>query len=236
LLDLVEALLPQLEVLELTRCELQRGEILRILAAGRPFALRELLLAGNPLGGHRPRDLENWFAGRLPQNLHRLDLRHCGLSEELARAINGYQTLTRLTRLNVGFNSLGREWLEELASAPHLGRLRHLGLAGVRGLAAQRTGRFDVALLDSPNLPRLAALDLSHNDLDARAAAALAATNLPARLYHLDLRHNRLGDEGALALLAADWPRLAWLDVRDNRLTATGKALLRERFGYTVHY
>ncbi len=230
---------PRLRCLHLTHCWLRLDQVVHILSVARSLPLQELDLTGNPLdseGTTWPRSGTPVasFVELLPPRLHTLDLRGCYLSRAFAVALARSRHLPRLTRLDVGFNSLGRQGLEALITCPHLNRLTHLGLA--RLAVEQTDSRSWLEMLDTPNLPRLAALDLSCNDLDASAARVLAATSLPDRLYRLDLRHNRLGDGGALALLAADWPRLAWLDLRDNGLTPYAREQLRQRFGYTVHY
>ncbi len=237
---LIDRVIHQLEVLDLSHCGLGLELIAGLLLLPkRTLPLKVLVLAGNPFGldlGGRPhsRDQGAFFAERLAPNLHALDLRRCSLHRAFAQALVQSPNLSRLTRLNVGFNPLGGQWLQALADSPHLDRLTHLGLA--RLFDEQSSILSWLELLDTPNLPRLAALDLRYNDLDATAAKVLAATSLPDRLYHLDLRHNRLGNGGAFSLLAAEWPRLAWLDLRDNGLTAQAKEQLRQRFGYTVHY
>lgn len=83
------------------------------------------------------------------------------------------------------------------------------------------------ALFAGP-LPHLRTLRLPLQGLDAAAAAALAACDLPA-LTHLELRGNALGVDGVRALIAG-FPGLLVLDVRHNGLAAEERLALAEAF------
>jgi uncharacterized protein (TIGR02996 family) len=224
------ALVRRLEVLELRHCPGDPSNVLwRLVSGALNTPLRGLLLEGVAGALGRAPLLRS---GALDL-LHTLTLRACALGPQDAELI-ATRGPARLVHLDLGGNPLGSQGVAALAGSTHLTRLTHLGLTKVGGLGA--AAACIGPLFTTPHLPRLAALDLSRDDLDASDARALVASPLPERLYRLDLRHNHLGDAGAFALLEADWPRLAWLDVRDNGLSAAAKDALRSRFGYSVHY
>ncbi len=135
-----------------------------------------------------------------------------------------------LRALSLRAAGLHRPALERLASSPHLARLARLGLAD-NGI-----GDVALAILVGADLTGLAELDLAGNDFTVTGLQALLASPLAAGLRRLDLRDNALHDTAVGALLRADLPRLAWLDLRGNPLSAAGRQALRARFGHAVRY
>jgi uncharacterized protein (TIGR02996 family) len=221
---------PWLDVLELRRSPLRPQDMVRWITTRNRYPLqRTLILEGVGPG----LDLAGLFASGALDQLHTLTLRHCSLGPPDAEAIVS-RGPPGLVHLDLGNNPLGSRGVEALASSPRLGHLTHLGLAAVTepDLIYVLVG----PLFTSQNLPRLAALDLCRNGVTPSDILALARSHLAQRLYRLDLSHNLLGPPGVQALLGADWPRLAWLDVRNNGLDDASRAALHERFGWSVHY
>src|SRR5262245_7926962 len=105
----------------------------------------------------------------------------------------------------------------ELGASLFLGRFTSLDLRGCRA------GRAVAEVIGgSRYVTKLAALDLSGNDLDGPAARALAAGRLEA-LTLLDLANNRIPDAGVKSLARGPaLGRLAWLNLSFNPLTAAG--------------
>jgi hypothetical protein len=235
-------------VLELRRCPLALREVVRHLDIGRRSLLGEVVrhltigrrlfpLRELHLEGHLDElDLAALLASPAGKNLRSLTLRGWASSADIPADVEAIAARgpERLVHLDLGTNRIGSRGVAALAASTRLGHLTHLGLAGVIELGLKPV--VFRPLFETPNLPRLAALDLRRVGVTADDALALAASPLSERLYRLDLRHNRLGDQGVQALLEADWPRLAWLDVRDNGLSAGARLALRRRFGYSVHY
>lgn len=159
--------------------------------------------------------------------------------------------MTSLVQLDLSHSRLGdvvfAELVRQLTVAGTWDRLRGLGLAqcelgehAVKALRDAHAGSFALAHLDfSGNTihdtaafmlstilmrcPELAALDLRHNRMTARAVADVGSSlRGAAGLRSLCLRSNRLQDGGLQAVLqcAAQWPALEVLDLGRCRLTA----------------
>jgi hypothetical protein len=142
------------------------------------------------------------LASPLARQLQELALRG-EVTDEMALAIAHAPALTDLPGLSLTDAELLPATLAALFSSPHLRKLRYLhvycplGDEGITALAASPhllhmshtlsrrgiTAATLPALLDSPHLPQLRRLDLSHNPLGDAGAAILAAH--PA-LLHLD--------------------------------------------------
>jgi uncharacterized protein (TIGR02996 family) len=250
--------LPRLRWLSLTgwpgpvewRSVVGRLEVLEWHSADIRDVLRQLTDTPRttPLRGLRLRtDLSAWVGGTAGEqldhrrllasgvlaNLDTLELRGCALDHAKVARLFSKEGPARLVHLDLGFNPLGLPGVEALLPSPHLGYLTHLGLARIA--RPTDTANLVRPLCNAPP-PRLAALDLSGDQVTDDEALELAASPLADQLYRLDLRRNGLGDRGVEALLAADWPRLVWLDVSDNNLSPTARAALRQRFGYSVRY
>ena len=136
------------------------------------------------------------------------------------------QTLNRLELMNTG---LGDRAAEAMVRAGVLGRLfgpqlnlsmNPVGDAGVRALAG------------CADLGRSSELILRECAVGNPGAQALAASPHVRGLTYLDLWKCRVGDVGARALAASEHlGNVRDLSLRDNAITATGAAALRERFG-----
>ncbi len=122
-------------------------------------------------------------------------------------------------------------------------RLRNLGVRPVDNSYLRRGGEFLARrwppLRESKNFVRLKRLDLSRNALDdedvVAFVAAFAETSFGPGLLELDLSINLVTDAGANTLAAGrGLDNLTLLDLRNNRLTADGIAMLKRRFGERV--
>jgi len=95
------------------------------------------------------------------------------------------------------------------------------------------------ALLDNSHLIRLLRLEVSDNQLDDEwvviFVSGFGEASFSDTLRELDLSNNLISDAGANTLAAGrGLDGLTLLDLRDNRLTADGIAMLRRRFGERV--
>jgi len=85
------------------------------------------------------------------------------------------------------------------------------------------------AMLESPHLANLTALDLSHSNIGVDKAAALAAARALPRLRRLNLSHNGLGSSGVEALVSSSRRfGLTDLCLESVGLTAEGAAALAQ--------
>ncbi len=141
------------------------------------------------------------------------------------------QHLLRLEQLDLSHNGLDAGALEILAEVANVPRLRALGLHGNPKLGDSGTN----SLAPLRKLEGLRRLDLSGNDLDGSAfAAILEGDPLPA-LHTLILHGNHFGDDGLTALAEAPilsrmLGRQPRLDLRQNQIGPHGMAaLLRSR-------
>ncbi len=143
-------------------------------------------------------------------------------------------------------DGLTRQSLDLLIRAGRLRTARRLTLAGQLGAAeAEVLAAADLAgveelhldywepgpdglaaLADSPGLPDLDALAVTHSRLDPPAVAALARGRLAARLQRLDLRACELSDAALARLADSPFPALRDLQLDNNALTAGGVAAL----------
>jgi uncharacterized protein (TIGR02996 family) len=158
--------------------------------------------------------------------------------------------LRRIDYLDLGVNYLGDEKTVALLRSDHVRELRGLGLsfngltnAGVQAVLdigpwprltaldlqgnAHINGRGAVTLAQTRALPRLEALDLRDNQVDASGAWALANSKALPRLVDLALSGNAIGDAGARALamsplLPRQLARTGVLDLRAVGLGPTG--------------
>jgi uncharacterized protein (TIGR02996 family) len=178
-------------------------------------------------------DVAALLASGVLADLHSLELSHCPLGPGDIASLVGAGGPRSLVHLDLGSNPLGHSDIAALTQSSRLDHLTHLGLARV---TQQDRAAHLVRSLCAAALPRLAALDLSGNELTDAHVLDLAASSLTGRLYWLDLRHNQVGDDGVWTLLSADWPQIAWLDLRGNNLSSAANARLRMRFGYSVSY
>ncbi len=136
-------------------------------------------------------------------------------------ALAAEAALPALLRLDLDFNSVGDDgWLAMVRSGK-LARFTELRLQKCLLGDASALPMFSRGRLDA-----LATLDLSHNQLSAASAGALAAA-APAALRALWLYGNPIGDAGAIALAEAPWTRqLVELNLELTGLTDAGAAAL----------
>jgi uncharacterized protein (TIGR02996 family) len=150
--------------------------------------------------------------------------------------------LEDLATLTLEQHELGAGEIVTLLDSPRLARLTGLELSG-----KPLRDRGAMVLAAAPQLARLHNLTLDSNLIGDEGAAALAASPHLVGLVTFDLGGNRIGDKGAEALAASPYfPHLAWLDLRNNqndpvagignRLSDTGVAALRRRFGECVRF
>jgi hypothetical protein len=231
----------QLEELDLGSCGVLPGALPLLLSGSRQRPLRVVRLERNPL--HREFALGTFgelLASPLLRELRVLDVSSCYVDGPLVQAVTASANLSGLVHLGLRNNPLRTKGVEALASAPRLGRLARLELAGSSGSLAHAGHCFGdkgvKALASGSGLPRLAALDLRRQRLTAKGIGYLAGSRLAEQLTWLDLRGNSLGDTGVKRLLAAKWPALVWLDVRNTDVGPRARAALRKKFGAGVRF
>src|SRR5207302_1249859 len=130
------------------------------------------------------------------------------------RVLAGAAQLGGLRVLEVK-EGLGDGALAEMASAPWLGGLTSLALAGVGGVRKSAA-----ALARSPHAPRLRRLHLDFVQPGKKEMAALVASPLTAELRELKLEGAYFGSPGKAepsALAAREWPHLRSLSLRGNQ-------------------
>jgi len=135
------------------------------------------------------------------------------------------------------------EWQKALA-IPQLTQLRRL-----RVMAGANYGDFDdqsrfalfrsAAVIDSQHLTGLTTLTLQNQQINNESLVSfitrLSLASFAESLRVLDLSHNVITDAGANTLAAGrGLDGLTRLDLRNNRLTADGIAMLQRRFGDRV--
>jgi hypothetical protein len=166
------------------------AEVVRSLAACRWLpGLRSLRLSVHGLGAGPHAAALAGMAGLA--SLRELALSGCGLDDVGVAALAGSPNFARLTHFAVQSCAERRLW-PQLAAARWNGSLESLtvescavGAAGLRPLLAPGI------------LPRLRALSVGHNFLDASAARDLATWPALAELRELRLDGNPIGDGGA---------------------------------------
>ena len=145
--------------------------------------------------------------------------------------------LANLEHLDFGSNALHNYDAKAVAVAAQWTKLRFLCLSS-GSFSAEATA----ALFNTPRLPTLAELDVSHSFESFGETAKpedyihqIAGSPLLARLSKLWLRGNSITDDAAKALAAAPGDvKLTLLDLSDNPIGAAGKRALRKRFGKDV--
>lgn len=195
-------------------------------------------------GGIRPDAVQALLDSSLFPRLELLSLNEFGWGgNALARAIAAVRA-SALDALMLGAQLLAPNSLAALLDSPVGRGLRRLmldscalGRAGAAelGAAAEVTelmlGRNDIrrggfaALLSSPLVGRLRALDVSRNGLDALSVEALGDHPGAGALRALCLADNEIGDAGAAALFRS--PHLAGVLVLDLSFCALGDAGVR---------
>lgn len=182
----------QLETLRLSHNGIPAEGLCAMLAALGQRSLRELDVSANAL----------FAGGEQP------------LERELGSQLAGYAALQVL---DLSATHLHDVALKRLLSHAPLTSLTSLSLAG-NTLSLQSVG----ALEEWGQLERLAALDLSRNQLRDDGVRQLLMCCRGSRMRRLGLASNDFGDE-AMSVLAADpMPQLEVLDLANNRLTLQG--------------
>ncbi len=156
----------------------------------------------------------------LPRLRH-LDLAANAIRDEIG-VLTGSQLLSRIRTLDLSGNLLGGAPLATLAAASSVARLRHLFL---------NMNQVDdpSPLASSPQLHRLARLDLADNLLDDGRTHALSVGTGLRGVRTLILRSNFISDGGAGALAASRSLRLSFLDLSNNRIGPSGVVRLAKR-------
>ena len=90
--------------------------------------------------------------------------------------------------------------------------------------------------LAGAELRSLTSLSLSGYDLRLNDVLDLLGASWLDQLPTLTLRECNLNPHAVSVIVSREWPRLAWLDLRGNRLGAEANAKLRARFGNRVRY
>jgi Leucine Rich repeat len=275
---LAPGVFPKLRELAIDSDALARGGLELLLASDLVARLVGLDLASAQLADRHAVMIAK--ATRLAR-LVRLSLAVNDLGPAGAKALAASRGLTRLTHLDLGHNILKAAGIAALAKSPNFGGLVRLSLSATfweapaitalaksrafgalreLDLSANQLGDAAVAALGTAAFPKLVALNLDWNELDAPAAAALvkrrgltelilsnplddhgigdagaqaiAAAPTSVTLARLDLTGNRIGDAGARALAASRHLRkLRVLDVKWNMMSRAGVARIVARFG-----
>lgn len=211
--------------LELACHTLSTKSLRRVLSTAFTSRLRRFRPNGLPVGG------ADVLADAPLGALRHLDLNRCGLGDGVA-ALARSAHLTRLVTLDLTNNGLTDTALEALAEWPGLASVQVLGLNYNHDV----TGRGVASLLESPHFrPRFVALQYAH--LGAEGARALAAWSGLTNLIGLDLSHTQLTAAGATALAnSPHWHDLRDLRLWSYGSTEYREALdrFRERFGATA--
>lgn len=155
-----------------------------------------------------------------------LDLYGRQLGPTGAKALAQAPQLKAFYRLELDSNAIGAQGAQALAAEPErLSQLVELSLAdnALTDLGVE-------ALVTNTSLPALELLSLSDNALGLHAVRQLVTWPLPS-LSWLNLSENLLNDQAALMLLeaigAGAWGALDYLILRDNPISAQGRAKLK---------
>jgi uncharacterized protein (TIGR02996 family) len=217
------ALSPQLRELSLLRAHLNP-----FVALARTVTLESLTLDG--CFSHPTPCLSDLLGLLSLSGLRRFELRDMPLTDaQPLAALLGRGQMTRL----VLHNAAGTH-LRPLAESGHLGRLREL--AATWSVSGQSLPRQHVAALAGTDMPSLVSLSLSGYALTANDLLDLFGAPWLTQLHTLRLARCGVSPHLVSVILKADWPRLAVLDLRGNKLGRDNEALLRDRFGVRVRY
>ncbi|QDU73558.1 Leucine Rich repeats (2 copies) [Bremerella volcania] len=153
-----------------------------------------------------------WANSKSVQNLKRLRLSNCHLTDTSLAAIFDSSQLRQLTELDLSHNSFTADGFSQLASSPIWQTLHRLSLNNCRleNDAIESLARV-------PEAPALRAIQLAYNSIGPRGAAALASWRLLESVWELDLHDNLIGDEGLIALAQShNLTRLLELDLEQD--------------------
>jgi uncharacterized protein (TIGR02996 family) len=197
-------------------------ETVRVMAESPSFAnVRHLILP--PDSGITRVGLEALAASPYLRNVTRLDLGDNQLGDEV-EVLTRLPFVGSLLKLDLDTNDLGENAARLLAGC---------GLVELRSLKVSRNPLGDggiEAICESDSLPQLRELWAYDCGIGARGARALANSALASKLQSLYLPSNKLGSKGLTALVCGDWGELAWLELSDNCIKATGvKALVASK-------
>jgi uncharacterized protein (TIGR02996 family) len=209
--------------------------------------IRSLALSGNAPGLDGLRAL---LRSPSVANLKELALRDCDLDGRAMEEFRGAFPGLRLDVLNLGQNMLGGPGADHLAAAPCLSDLKVLALdrcevpppagralagavfaGGLRKLRVNNNslGPEGLRALLEAGPPCLHTLELSGNELDDEAAAALALSPSSDTLVELNLARNRLTADGVLSLARSSYLRsLLLLRLSGNRIPKGAEGLLAD--------
>ena len=188
--------------------------------------VRELDLCGNDLGNGGVNLL---LRSPFLTQLESLDLSFNGIGDGGAEMLANARQLKRLKALQLNDNrTIGCTGMKSLARSPHMG---HLCTLDVSGNDVADAGL--IHLSESPGLGSLRTVRLHANRIGDNGVAALAASELFARILKyapkFDLRENGIGPAGAKAIANAAAMELTHsLDLGGNLLGDDGAIALAE--------
>jgi uncharacterized protein (TIGR02996 family) len=179
-----------------------------------------------------------FFNSPILSTLRTLDLTSVELLNEGMAVLCRSPVLGELRDLILDLNFVGAQGVEALAESPIADRLTRLS---IRGLSSGGFGA-DVPFADpavrtagvrtlanSHRFQNLEALDLSGNEIDGNALAALVESPHLVNLRELNLSHNDLTDDSLDVLTEEGWEmRLAHLDLSGNAIGDRGAAHLAD--------
>jgi uncharacterized protein (TIGR02996 family) len=159
---------------------------------------------------------------------HLIDLNVCGAAIGLSRDLLSHVRL-RDCPLAAQLHSLNLSDCPLPAFLPTW--FTHLPLRSLRSLSLRNVARAsgDAKFLQHVPLESLTRLDLSHNNLGAAGAQALADSPHSASLRHLTISHNNIRDTGAKALaVSPHLKNLRDLNISGNGIGGPGLKILTE--------
>lgn len=155
--------------------------------------LRELCLAGNPVGD---RAIEALLRSPAGGHLQCLNLRDCGLTDDTARALAEAPAGERLHNLYLCENQWTAAGLSELVSSP---RLRNLEVLHVANTPLGSAGTSEI--FERARLPALLMLNMVHTGIDDEALCVLARNSSFLALDYLRIKDNPIQGAGVEALV-----------------------------------
>lgn len=221
----VDELLPQLRELAVTGVNLAD-----LISVARKSALSSLTVerCHGVRGTPRLHDLL-----RLPAlaTLRSLEVRETALTDASALvALLAHGRLTHLTLHDVIVKHL-----TVLADSGNLSRLRELAVTRTRGTPLSLPeGHLEA--LAAADLRSLTSLSLGGYDLRTNDVLDLLGAPWIDQLHTLSLRECKLNPHVVSVIVRRDWPGLARLDLRGNRLGTEANEQLRKKFGVRVRY
>lgn len=179
--------------------------------------LTELQLHWNNIKGEKLWSLSH---SSFKDSLVTLEISHNQIDDE---GIAYISMLPNLTTLDASHNSITNEGACELSD---LQKLTNLNLC-----KNQLKGKCFKSLR---NLSSLKTLDVSCNQITGKKLRVLLKGKLRNSLESLDISHNQIDGEGARYI--ATLPSLVYVNVSQNKIEETEKAILRSKFGNDVYF